>query len=102
MRVRVAGVKGLFYGLTFHDFDCLTKLNLPLIENERVGEDLGDAFQLVVGCDDEMSAFGEIDKGVGKMAATFNVESVERFIEKKDMSLLSQSTGDESSLLLSA
>ena len=95
-------MKGLFHGLTFHDFDCLAKLNLPLIENERVGEDLGEAFQLVVGSDDEMSAFGEIHQGPGKMAATFNVESVERFIEKKDMSLLGQSPGYESPLLLPA
>jgi hypothetical protein len=102
MRVRVAGVKGLFHGLTFHDFDRLSKLNLPLIENERVGEDLGDAFQLVVGCDDEMSALGEIYERVGKVAATFDIESVERFIEKKDVGLLGQGPGDESPLLLAA
>jgi hypothetical protein len=102
MRVGVAGMKGLFDGIAFHDFGGFSKGDLFLIEDESVGENLGHAFQLVVRSDDEVAAVGEINERVGEVAAAFDIESVEGFIEKEDVGFLGEGPGDEGSLLLTA
>jgi hypothetical protein len=49
MRVRVAKVEGLFYRLAFHDPGSFSKLNLFLVKDEGMSENLGNAFQLMMG-----------------------------------------------------
>ena len=49
-----------------------------------------------------MAGFAEIDEACGEVAAAFDIESVERFIEKKDVGFLSEGAGDVSALLLPA
>lgn len=85
-----------------HDLGSGPEGDLLLIKHKSVGEDLGDAFQLVVGGDDEMAGFRQIEKAVGEMAAAFDIESVKRFVEKKNVGFLREGAGDESTLLLSA
>jgi len=102
MIVGMTGVKGLSHGLAHHDFGCRAEGNLLLIQDEGVRENFSHAFELVMGGDDEVPAFGEVDEAVGKMAAAFDIESVEGFIEQENMSFLGEGAGDVSALLLSA
>lgn len=95
-------MKGFFDGLASHDLDGLAERDLLLVEDEGVGEDLRHAFELVMGSDDEVAAVGQVDKGIGEMTTAFDIESVEGFIEKKDMSFLGEGPGDEGALLLAA
>lgn len=90
------------HGLAHHDFGGRAKGDLLLIEDEGVREDFSHAFELVMGSDDEVPAFGEVDEAVGKMAAAFDIESVEGFIEQENVSFLGEGAGDVSALLLSA
>jgi|TARA_B110000881_G_scaffold120089_1_gene105407 hypothetical protein len=58
MGMGMAGVKGLSYGFTDHDFRSGAKGDLFPVEDKGVGENFGHTFELVVGGDDKMSAFG--------------------------------------------
>jgi hypothetical protein len=62
MRVRVARVKDLFHRLAFHDLGGFSKLNLLLIEDESMSENLGDAFELMMGGNDEMTTLSEFNE----------------------------------------
>ena len=73
-------MKGFFYRIAFHDFGGFSKGDLFLVEHEGVSEDLGHAFELMVGGDDEMAAVGKFDERVGEVAAAFDIEAVEWLI----------------------
>ncbi len=55
--MRVAGVESVLYHVAGHDFGSRTEGDLLLIEDKRMSEDFGNAFQLVVRCDDQVTGF---------------------------------------------
>ena len=57
MMMRVAGVKSVLHHVAGHNFGSRTEGDLLLIEDERMSEDLGNAFELVVRRDDQMTGF---------------------------------------------
>lgn len=95
-------MKDLFHGIALHDVGGFSKGDLFLIEDKGVGENLGHAFHLVVGSDDEVAAVGKFDEGVGEVAAAFDIEAIEGFIEEEDVGFLGEGAGDEGALLLAA
>lgn len=98
----MAGVQGGANGFPGHDLGSGAKGNLTLVENEGVRENFGHALELVVGRNDEVTARGEVDQRVRKVAPALDVEAVERFVEQKDMGLLGEGPGNEGALLLAA
>ncbi len=57
MTMRVAGVKSVLHHVAGHDLGSRTEGDLLLIEDKRVSEDLGNAFELVVRRDDQVTGF---------------------------------------------
>ena len=98
----MAGMERLLHFGALHHACGFAKANLLLIEHEGVGENIGDAFELMMGGDDEVSTIRELDEIGCEMASTFDIETIERFVKEKDVSFLGESTGDVSSLLLAA
>ena len=57
MMMRVAGVKSVLHPVAGHDFASRTESDLLLVEDERMSEDLGNTFELVVRRDDQVTGF---------------------------------------------
>ena len=55
MGIGVAGMKSIFDGVAVHDFERGAKGHLLAIENKGVGENLGHAFELMMGGNDEVA-----------------------------------------------
>lgn len=102
MIVRVAGMQSSFYLFVCHHFRSLPEGNLGPVKDESVSENQGDVFELVMGSYDEVSALRQIEKRVREVAAAFDIEAIEGFVEKKDMSFLGQGAGNVGALLLAA
>lgn len=95
-------MKGRLHAFVSHHLAGRSKGHLATIENEGVRENLGDVFQLMMGSHDQMAAAGEFEKRVSKMGPAFDIETIEWFVEEKDVSFLGQGAGNEGSLLLAA
>ena len=76
----MTGVKGGFDGGILHDFGGGAESDLLPVEDQGIGENLGDVFQLVMGGDDEVTTAGKFDQRIGKVAAAFDVEPIEWFV----------------------
>ena len=57
MMMGVARVKSALHHVAGHDFASRTEGDLLLVEDERMSEDLGNAFELVVRRDDQVTGF---------------------------------------------
>ena len=55
--MRVAGVESVLHHVAGHDFGSRTESDLLLIEDKRMSEDLGNAFELVVRRADQVTGF---------------------------------------------
>lgn len=55
--MRVAGVESVLHHVAGHDFGSRTEGDLLLIEDKRMSEDLGNALELVVRRDDQVTGF---------------------------------------------